>query len=270
MPPGPSHLRPTAGMVIWMIISLVLSFSAYTISIKTTQSKSLNQPFLSTAGEHHNLRTGALQARGNRCWALRATHSFFTCLWPVPSLFPINPHPVYLKPNQVWTFQLQGQITPLLSCFWCVYLIWIRFLPHEIKRLLTNRINDPKFRESLVGRGNSLFWMDSKWGIAGDSPWGSVCKSRAHVWWSGKHRLISERIFWKTFEERSSVLFLSLLYTLLSQTELPAVWNGQSDAANSCSPGTSVLGKRILTQKYFFVENCAFIGLVWNKIRFAS
>lgn len=30
----------------------------------------------------------------------------------------------------------------------------------------------------------------------------------------------------------------------------------------AASPKTSILGRRILTQKYFFVENYAFIGLI--------
>lgn len=64
----------------------------------------------------------------------------FTCLQLISSLVSLNLHPVGVKPSHVWTSQLEEQIISLLSN-WSVYWIWI--LPLEIKRLQTNRMNDP-------------------------------------------------------------------------------------------------------------------------------
>ena len=66
----------------------------------------------------------------------------FTCLQLISSLFSLNLHPVGLKPSHVWTSQLEEQTISRLSN-WSVYWIWIGFLPLEIKRLQTNKMNDP-------------------------------------------------------------------------------------------------------------------------------
>lgn len=107
-----------------MIISLVLlDFYLFVIPVKPNSIQIPQSAFLHLHLEknHTNWKLVPCKPMATKAGPTELLSTPLTGPPPAPSPVPLNLHPVYLKPNHAWTFQLQEQIIPLLSYLVCLF-----------------------------------------------------------------------------------------------------------------------------------------------------